>query len=552
MSIYNPSWTKSPSFGRAWKALSFGALLAGAFPAHAADRFWLPTSGSADWNDTANWSTTAGGTPGASVPGVSDIARFNGGGTVTINVNSAAVVDRLTGGATAGTYTFVGNPITIDGNGFPDTITTAVAGINFNFNSGINLNVPNAPQSAIGIADSQSGIFTVSGNITGANGGSNTFSLGGTSSTGSVVSGTIQNGGGGNVFSLWKTGGSIWRVEGNSTYTGGTTISGGTLQTGHANALGTGPVKISYQNAGQAKTLDLNSSNLTVDSLTTGIASSGNNVTTLAVASGGSGYTAGTTTVQITGGGGSGATAVATVSGGAVTAITITNFGQNYTSAPTITVNSPTGSGAVVTVPAFGASSVTLGSGTLTLSGANGGAWTYSGVISGVGGSLVKNGSSTQTLAGANTYTGATIINAGTLLLSSTGSIASTQIGFGVTDSFAGLLTVENTGFSFAGALTLDLSAVTANSASWTLFDGSAFGAGDLNLSSITSNLAGLDFTTGGGGIWSGVDGIGRTWTFNEDFGQLAVIPEPSATALLGASLMVMMVFRRRRASRLS
>lgn len=62
---------------------------------------------------------------------------------------------------------------------------------------------------------------------------------------------------------------------------------------------------------------------------------------------------------------------------------------------------------------------VTLGSGTLSF---DGGAGTYSGVISGSG-SVVKNGSGTQVLGGANLYSGGTVVSAGTLAVANaTGS----------------------------------------------------------------------------------------------------------------------------------
>lgn len=64
-------------------------------------------------------------------------------------------------------------------------------------------------------------------------------------------------------------------------------------------------------------------------------------VSTIVVRNGGSGY--GTApTVTITGGGGTGATAVAQVKNGVVTAIELTNFGNDdYTSAPTVTIAAP-------------------------------------------------------------------------------------------------------------------------------------------------------------------------------------------------------------------
>ncbi len=64
----------------------------------------------------------------------------------------------------------------------------------------------------------------------------------------------------------------------------------------------------------------------------------------------GDGYTA-SATVSITGGGGIGAAANCTVSGGVVTAVTLTNVGSGYTSAPTVTIN-PIGGGSGANVTA--------------------------------------------------------------------------------------------------------------------------------------------------------------------------------------------------------
>jgi hypothetical protein len=72
-------------------------------------------------------------------------------------------------------------------------------------------------------------------------------------------------------------------------------------------------------------------------------------VKSITVTGGGTGYAAATAAVNITGGGGSGATATATVSGGKVTAISITNPGRFYTSAPIVTVTGGAGTGAVAT-----------------------------------------------------------------------------------------------------------------------------------------------------------------------------------------------------------
>jgi len=173
---------------------------------------------------------------------------------------------------------------------------------------------------------------------------------------------------------------------------------------------------------------------------------------------------------------------------------------------------------------------------------------TFQGVIAGTGGFELGSGSNAAlTFTGTNTYTGSTTVTAGTLVLSSTASIASSTIGFGVTDSSNGLLMAENVAFSFNGVLNLNINGVTLTNHSWNLFTGTAFGAGDLNLSSITSNLAGLTFTDDGFGVWTGMDSSSRTWTFTEDLGTLGVVPEPATWLLAAFGLTTVVVFRRRR-----
>lgn len=86
---------------------------------------------------------------------------------------------------------------------------------------------------------------------------------------------------------------------------------------------------------------------------TTEIGAGGDNVTNIAVATGGARYVE-APGVTLSGGGGSSAAATATISDGAVTAVTVTNVGSSYTSAPTVTIQVP-----VLTLPTSGVNTST-------------------------------------------------------------------------------------------------------------------------------------------------------------------------------------------------
>jgi len=88
----------------------------------------------------------------------------------------------------------------------------------------------------------------------------------------------------------------------------------------------------------------------------------GGSVTAITVTNGGSGYTtAPTVTISSGGGGGTGATATAVLTNGAVTAITITSAGNGYTLDPTVTITGTgTGTGAVATAQIGSLPTVTL------------------------------------------------------------------------------------------------------------------------------------------------------------------------------------------------
>ena len=93
--------------------------------------------------------------------------------------------------------------------------------------------------------------------------------------------------------------------------------------------------------AGKPKYLSDADKALTFGVDTTEITAGGDNVTNVAVAGGGARYLGAAPAVTFSGGGGTSAAATATIAGGVVTAITVTNVGSAYTSAPTVAIAKP-------------------------------------------------------------------------------------------------------------------------------------------------------------------------------------------------------------------
>jgi autotransporter-associated beta strand protein len=280
-------------------------------------------------------------------------------------------------------------------------------------------------------------------------------------------------------------------LNGASTFDGGLLVVGSnaaalTVSSGNASAFGTG--QLSFNNTSNAR------ASLSVDTTVESLSSPGLIATPSFTA--GTGGTNGTQALVFTGGGGSGAAGSATIAGGGVTSITITSWGTGYTSAPAIALGSPGVSTATFT-SAYGAGSMILNARVLTLSGGNASPATYTGIISGTNGSLVKDGTGTQILAGASTYTGATDINAGSLVVS--GSLASgSTVGVGASGTLGGTGTVAGT-VNAAGTIAPGAGAGTLTTGSATLsgtlaieIDGAT---GDKLLSTGELNITGAHLT---------------------------------------------------------
>jgi len=264
---------------------------------------------------------------------------------------------------------------------------------------------------------------SVSGNIT--NNAAVTFNR-----TGSLsYSGTISGSG-----DLNKEGSGTLTLNSANANTGNTTISGGTLQYGIANAIHSS----SAMEVQTGATLNLNGHTSTLASLM------GNGTVNLGTASltmGGSGATTlFTGSMSSTGG------SVLTKTGAGIFSLSgsLTNLGSISLTGGTLTLAgseriSNTTALAMSSGTTFnvngqtetlgtlsGTGSITLGSGG-SLIVTQGAAGTFSGVMSGTTGSFTKAGAETLTLSGSNTYTGSTIISAGTLRLGASNRISNSS-----------------------------------------------------------------------------------------------------------------------------
>lgn len=137
-----------------------------------------------------------------------------------------------------------------------------------------------------------------------------------------------------------------------------------------------------------------------------------------------------------------------------------------------------------------GSGGLNLQANTLTISGTSGSS-VFSGLITGLGGSLVLNGNAALTISGSNSFSGGAALNAGTLLLGNNTALGSgtiTLTGGTLSSSGTGALSVSNT-LLLSNAFTLGNATNNGSLA----FSGSAHLASNVSLSAAsTVNLGGV------------------------------------------------------------
>jgi autotransporter-associated beta strand protein len=587
---------------------------------------WSTTAASGTWASTSNW---AGGNVPGDTTGTTntDTATFTTSTTTAVTVDSNRNIQNITFGGGA-TFTLSGGPLLLTSGG---KIYSNGSAVNENISSALQVQGDGGSYTIQTDTPGTNRVLALSGAISGVSTTGNTTAITFTGSSGAAnaVSNVISDGSAGGKVSITKDGAGLWVFSGANTYSGGTTIKNGTLRlsnSGNTSGLiGAGKITFDGSNAwlrtqstgavtfnndievtsnGGNISARANSTfnpntltgtgtlNLALDSGVTLTSSSFKGFTGTIKASANSG------SVFLRLGSGFDETSLANATVRLETGTTLT---RQYGTNNTITTNIGSLSGA--SGSSIGGSAT--GSGTFVLSiGAKNEASTFSGAITNGGGTvktaITKTGSASLTLDGTSTYTGATSISQGTLVVN--GVLGETAVsvtatsgtatlgGSGTIGSSAASLTVGSNGYlapgNSPGTLTVNGSvSLNAGSTYNYQFTGGGTAAdlvdanGTLNINGGTLSLENLGtavaigdkytlFAYNTAGTLTGFDGLaegaqfsaaGSDWVINYASTSAglnggtgtsyvtitSVVPEPGA-ALLGM-LGVLGILRRRR-----
>lgn len=442
---------------------------------------------------------------------------MNANRIVTVNSGNLTVGGAISGSTASFSLTKAGAGTLVLGGSNAYTGATTINAGTLRTSTANVINDASAVSIASGAAFALGGSDTVA-SISGAGNitlGSNTLTFG--DSTNQTVSGTISGTG-----ALVKNGGGAITLSGNNAYSGGTTISTGTIKIGDNNALGTGSLKLGV--SGTTASITFTSTDSTDRTISNSLTTfAGSNWNTTFGSAGTGNLTFGNTT---------------SVALGSSRTFTVNNTWTSFANAFTGTGDGITknGTGTLILLGAnsyTGASTINAGTLQLGNGGSTGSLSTlsaitvnatlafnrtntitqgtdFAAVISGTG-ALIQAGSGNLILSGANSYTGATTINAGVLRASNNTSLGTTAGGATVASGAAlelsgGIaigaeaLGLSGTGIASGGALRNTAGdntyqgAITLNAATRINSD-----SGNLNLSGGIGG-AGQNLTVGGSG----------------------------------------------------
>lgn len=206
----------------------------------AADAVWSGGTAAANWNNNAKWNPASA--PGALFPTLNnqDTATL-GTATLTITVDSGRNIKNIVTTNTSGTITLTGGSFLLSNGGSFSSSTTGSTTHNLTVNSNITL-VGDYSFTSNGTSTGRQMWFN--GQIDGAATTGNTavLTLDGTNAGGTGVfrhwiGGLITDGTEGGRLAIAKNGASKWSLGNANTFTGNTTVSGGSLNLIGSNAV---------------------------------------------------------------------------------------------------------------------------------------------------------------------------------------------------------------------------------------------------------------------------------------------------------------------------
>ena len=384
--------------------------------------YWLASPADMNWNQTSlNWtgsvayndpdfvvfdSTGSGGTiniPGTVLPGAvavnSGTYTFSGSGKISgVTALSVAGIGNLTVSAandyTGGT-TLSGGQLNIGGSGVLGTGALSISGGTLDNSSGAAMTL--SPS----LAETWNGSFTYAGSANSLNLGSGSVALGTNvqvtvSANTLTVPGTISDGG--SNYGLTLAGSGTLVLSNYDTYTGNTTVSGGTLVLTKGGGTGTILNNLNIKSGALVQLAVGDALGYNVGGCVTNVNIVGGTLDATA-ATGNEGFR---TSYKLTGGtmSSSGGTAAYNLDG--ASGVVVSSLATNVVS--TISGNVVLRSSGVIFNVAQG-----------TVSG--GIDMVISGTVSGTGDTFTKSGSGTLLLSGHNSFTGGTTVNAGTMIV---------------------------------------------------------------------------------------------------------------------------------------
>ena len=493
-------------------------------------------------------------------------------GANTLTINSTANVTSGTSGVTFTTASLTGNTTFNVNNSLNAATKLSFTGIvTANGNSITKIGTGELYAGSTSTFTGTAGYIVKEGTLGGISGGFGTQSL-------------ILGGGTGNATLMYwgdataqsvpitiqaQTGGTV-SIATNTSATRGFTLSGGI-------ALGANPLTVSDGDGNSTYTVAING----VISGSGALSITGNATSEVRLG----GNNTYTSDINLLGGTLSSGNATAFNASNKLALATGTTFNMNGNAVSLAGLNDASGSGTVVNTGAVKA---------LTLGG--NGSYSFSGAIAPATTAnitLTKSGTGTQVLSGTNTYTGATTINAGTLLVNGStasasafsvtgGSAASAVLGgtgtisgsVGFTTAAGGILSAGGTGAIgtlTTGAVSASIASNIAMELGATALSFDILKAASLNATNFTldvTNFGGVTFANGQSfnifqtqagaplalsGTFSAVNLPALTGGLQWDqaslysAGTLNVVPEPATWALLAFSLTTVVVLRRRR-----